>query len=99
MAVVNNKIESIYPLTPLQEGMLFYNIVDSSLSAYVVQMSYDINKKLSGDLITKALLLLSSKYLVLRTFFAHEKVSKPCQVVLKERELDYEYISRSEERR
>ena len=37
MLVLNSKIENIYSLTPLQEGMLFHYLNDQSSTAYVLQ--------------------------------------------------------------
>ena len=41
MAKVNKKIENIYSLTPLQEGMLFHNIYDSN-ELVVIYLIYDV---------------------------------------------------------
>ena len=95
MEVVNNKIENIYPLTPLQYGMLFHNLYEADSSAYVIQLELKINKNMNPEIIKKALKLLSDKYSVLRTFFVYEKVKDACQVVLKERVLEFEYIDLS----
>ena len=87
MEIVNNKIVNIYPLTPLQYGMLFHNLYETDSSAYVIQLELKIDKNMYPEIIKKALKLLSDKYSVLRTFFVYEKVKDGCQVVLKEREL------------
>ncbi|MBR1892401.1 MAG: amino acid adenylation domain-containing protein, partial [Lachnospiraceae bacterium] len=44
------------------------------------------------NIMKQALCLLSQKLSVLRTMIIYEKVKAPCQVVLKERELEFEYI-------
>ena len=85
MAVINNKIENISALTPMQEGMLFHNQISSESSAYVIQFVLNVEKLLRPDIIKDALDLLSRKYSVIRTFFVSEKVENPCQVVLRER--------------
>ena len=74
MAKVNNNIENIYPLTPLQEGMLFYNLYDKGSTAYVVQNVIKTSRIMDNDIIKKTLYILSQKYSVLRTIFVYEKV-------------------------
>ncbi len=95
MEIVNNKIVNIYPLTPLQYGMLFHNLYETDSSAYVIQLELKIDKNMYPEIIKKALKLLSDKYSVLRTFFVYEKVKDGCQVVLKERELEFGYTDLS----
>ncbi len=95
MEIVNNKIENIYPLTPLQYGMLFHNLYETDSSAYIIQLEFKIYKNIDPEIIKKALKLLSAKYSVLRTLFVYEKVKDACQVVLKERELEFDYIDLS----
>ncbi|MBQ9894377.1 MAG: hypothetical protein IJM38_03210, partial [Ruminococcus sp.] len=96
MVIVNDKIQNIYPLTPLQNGMLFHNLYEKESSAYLIQLEIKIEKNIEIGSIKKALKLLSDRYSVLRTFFVHEKVKEPCQVVLKERELEFEYVDLSD---
>ena len=72
--------------------MLYHSLVDSESSSYVVQNVYNIKGEINEDIIPKALKLLARKYDVLRTVIMHEKISKPRQVVLKDREIEYEKV-------
>jgi bacitracin synthase 3 len=83
-------ISDIYSLTPLQEGMLYHSLVEHESSNYVLQSAINIQGKIEEDLLPKALELLARKYEVLRTVILHEKLSKPRQLVLKQRQLEYE---------
>jgi len=90
MANINNtgkKIEAIYSLTPLQEGMLFNNIMNlqNEGNSYLCQHCMDINGDLSFELYSKALELLAYRYDVFRTVFLYDKIENPKQVVLKDR--------------
>ena len=87
--IVNNNIEDVYPLTPLQEGMLFHSLMDQGSTAYVIQFSYDVKIKLDVEYIEQALELLSQRFSALRTSFFYKKLDKPRQVVLKRRKPEF----------
>lgn len=80
-------IAKIYPLTPLQEGMLFHAVKDTDSSAYCLQMS----AKLQGDfylpIFEESMNKLVENYEVLRTVFVYQNLQRPRQVVFKERKV------------
>ncbi|MEL7002577.1 MAG: amino acid adenylation domain-containing protein [Bacteroidota bacterium] len=90
-------LEDIYPLSPMQEGMLFHHLLDTSDANYFEQM----NCRWSGDIIVEAVEQsmndLMARYEVLRTVFLHEGFSQPLQLVLKERKVDFKLIDVREE--
>ncbi|MBG9594565.1 thioester reductase, partial [Lysinibacillus sphaericus] len=94
---VNKLIENVYPLTPLQEGMLYHYLLDENTTDYVVQTVFSLDSKFNDKLATKALELLSERYSVLRTSIVFNKISKPQQIVLKERQIEYKSFQFSEE--
>ncbi|WP_024859841.1 condensation domain-containing protein [Ruminococcus flavefaciens] len=96
MAKVNKNIENVYPLSPLQEGMLFHYLSDRNTTAYILQSLYNIKENFDTEKIKQALALLSQRFSVLRTMFVYEKMKDIYQIVLKERELGYEYIDLSD---
>lgn len=79
-----NKIKLIYPLSPMQEGMLFHHILDPKASAYFQQFGFTLSGKLHRDAFEQAYAALLRRYDIFRTLFVHEKVARPVQVVLKE---------------
>ena len=83
------KIQDIYPLTPMQEGMLFHALYEEDPSMYFVQTSYRLHGELNIFYVKKSLNELLKRYDVLRTVFIHEDRERPLQVVLKEREIDF----------
>ncbi|NOQ25416.1 MAG: amino acid adenylation domain-containing protein, partial [Bacteroidales bacterium] len=85
------EIEDIYKLTPMQEGMLFHAIHDSESLAYFVQMSYLLNSEISVDIMQKSLNELFNRHEILRTVFIHKDVEIPIQIVLKNRECEFNY--------
>ncbi|MGG8495335.1 amino acid adenylation domain-containing protein [Tenacibaculum sp. TC6] len=81
-----NNIEKIYPLTPMQEGMLFHSIRDNS-DAYFNQLFYTTKGKIDVEVFSKSLEILSKRHDILRTAFVYEKTERPIQVVLKNRKI------------
>ncbi|NJD03238.1 MAG: AMP-binding protein, partial [Ruminiclostridium sp.] len=79
------KIQKIYPLTPMQEGMLFHSLIDNESKAYYYQLFFSINKTLDIMLFEKSFNFLIKRYDILRTSFVYQKIQQPRQVVLKER--------------
>ncbi|RNB58979.1 amino acid adenylation domain-containing protein [Brevibacillus gelatini] len=80
-------IAKIYPLTPLQEGMLFHAVKDSGSSAYCLQMSATIQGDFHLPLFEQSLNKLVENYEVLRTVFVYQNLQRPRQVVFKERKV------------
>ncbi|WP_347105970.1 amino acid adenylation domain-containing protein, partial [Mediterraneibacter gnavus] len=86
------EIERIYPLTAMQEGMLFHEITDSGLSKYTVQTAYLLNNELDLNAFEKSLQLLSKRLEALRTSFMYTKVSEPCQILLKDKKIECSFM-------
>ena len=86
---INPSIENIYSLTPLQEGMLFQCLEETSSSEYIVQNEFKITGKVFENEIKLALDLVAEKHSVLRTAIVHEKLTKPRQIVLKDRKIEF----------
>ncbi|MFD3262321.1 condensation domain-containing protein, partial [Paenibacillus lentus] len=79
------EIQKIYPLSPMQSGMLFHSIVDRDSHAYFEQMILKLQGELDLDKFTQSFQKLIERHDILRTIFVYEKVKKPLQIVLKER--------------
>ncbi len=87
-------LEDIYPLTPMQEGMLFHSLYDQNQkksSAYFEQFSYLFRGELNISLIEKSINALFHRYDILRTVFIHEGFDRPLQVVLPKRAVDFHF--------
>lgn len=78
-------LEDIYPLAPMQEGMLFYSLMKADRSVYLEQMSFRLHGELEVDLVEKSLNRLFKRYDILRTVFLHEDFEQPLQMILVER--------------
>ena len=84
-------IQDVYPLTPMQEGMLFHALNENTASAYFEQMSYRLKGSLEIEIIKESLNELMKRHDILRTAFVHEREGRPIQVVLKDRPVDFTY--------
>ncbi|GIN71759.1 hypothetical protein J14TS2_22340 [Bacillus sp. J14TS2] len=92
----NRVIEKIYPLTPMQEGMLFHKMFDEKSTSYVVQEVMSIKKQLDEQQVKKSLELLSIRHRILRTAVVYKKVKKPQQIILSNRKIEMETIDLSD---
>jgi amino acid adenylation domain-containing protein len=89
------KIQNIYPLTPMQQGMLFNYLCHKDSKAYFQQLCFSLEADLDIDVFERSVNKVIERYDVLRTIFVYEKVEEPKQVVLAERttKVFYEDIS------
>jgi amino acid adenylation domain-containing protein len=80
-------VEDLYPLSPLQQGMLFHTLLSPDSGAYVEQITYEMEGCLRPDLYRRAWQEALDRHPVLRTAFFWEKLPKPLQVVHRRLEL------------
>ncbi len=76
-----DNIEAVYPLTPLQLGMLFHTICRPELNLYFEQISGEIVGALHLDAFEAAWQHVTDRHDVLRTAFAWVDLEEPLQVV------------------
>lgn len=76
-----NNIEEIYPVTSLQEGMLFHSEVNQS-SEYISQLSIDLKGDLDLDKLEEAWNDTCRKYDVLRSVFRRNQMGDRYQIIL-----------------
>ncbi|NOQ28296.1 MAG: amino acid adenylation domain-containing protein [Bacteroidales bacterium] len=90
-------IEDIVDLTTLQEGILFHYLKDVSKNLYFVQLSLEIQGAVKFDYFQNAWNKVVANNEMLRTAYRWEKLNKPVQVILKEKNLDIRYYDLSKE--
>ena len=88
-------IQDIYPLTPMQEGMLFHSLIDTDSQAYFEQKSFTSKGGIDLEILEQSFNKLIERYDVLRTIIVHENVKTPKQVIVEKRKtsIHYEDIS------
>ncbi|WP_433730545.1 non-ribosomal peptide synthase/polyketide synthase [Actinoplanes sp. CA-051413] len=74
-------VEDIYPLTPLQAGMLFHSLVDAGSGAYVDQVRVRLSGVSDPAALAEAWQRVIDRTPVLRSAVAWEGLSRPVQVV------------------
>ncbi|MDQ0273779.1 non-ribosomal peptide synthetase, partial [Cytobacillus purgationiresistens] len=79
------EVQNIYPLTPLQEGILYHHLMDNTSKSYLEQMVLSIKGVIEPHILERALQLIIDRHEVLRTIFKSKKLERPLQVVLKSR--------------
>ena len=90
--LVNDNIEDVYRLMPLQKGMFFHNEIDNR--SYILQKVLVVNGKPDIELLKKAIELLTLRYEVFRTSFL--KSDDIYQVVYKKKNVDFSFKKISE---
>ncbi|WP_217556694.1 non-ribosomal peptide synthetase [Paenibacillus sp. GbtcB18] len=80
------KIKDIYPLSPMQEGMLYHSMLDRDSEVYFQQNIITVGEVLDRELVQQSLQLLIERYDIFRTVFVYKETERPLQVVLQERE-------------
>ncbi|MCP4148704.1 MAG: amino acid adenylation domain-containing protein, partial [bacterium] len=81
----NPAIEKIYPLTPMQEGMLFHHLYDNEKAMYFEQFVLHVRGHLDQGLFEKSMHALMDRHDTLGTVFVYKNLDRPLQVVLNKR--------------
>ncbi|OMF65502.1 non-ribosomal peptide synthetase, partial [Paenibacillus peoriae] len=84
----DGELENIYPMTPMQKGMLFHNMLDSRSSAYVEQSTFELKGTLDLVAFAASLDLLVQRHSTLRTNFRSDLQDEPLQVVYRSKRGD-----------
>jgi amino acid adenylation domain-containing protein len=80
---VSPSVEDIWPLTPLQEGLLFHSLfVDQGRDLYTVQVSLRLPEAVDLDRLQRAITSVVSRHSALRSAFVLDRADEPVQVVL-----------------
>jgi hypothetical protein len=75
------EVEDIYPLTPLQEGLLFHSLYSPESRVYLLQLYCTLRGRIDIESFKKAWQQAIDEYAVLRTSFVWEELEKPLQVI------------------
>jgi amino acid adenylation domain-containing protein len=88
--IKNEGIEAIYPLSPMQEGLLFHSLQSPDSGIYFVQLCSTLEGELNVVALKETWRQLIDRHAVLRTLFVWERREKPLQVVLPGIDLPWE---------
>ncbi|MCP5054669.1 MAG: AMP-binding protein, partial [bacterium] len=83
----SEKLKNIYPMTPMQEGMLFHTLKDNADSpgTYLEQCLISLEGGIGPDVIERSFQMLVERYDIFRSIFLFESVKQPMHVVMKQR--------------
>ncbi|WP_208340948.1 non-ribosomal peptide synthetase [Aetokthonos hydrillicola] len=82
-------IESIYPLSPVQQGMLFHSLYSPESGVYSERISFSIKGNIDFTAFKNAWKKVLDRHSALRTFFVWENQQTPLQIVLKHVDLSW----------
>ncbi|MGW0841591.1 amino acid adenylation domain-containing protein [Streptomyces sp. NPDC002787] len=82
------RIEDVWPLAPLQEGLFFHsNFDDSSLDVYTVHESFDFADRVDAGRLSAAVRTLLARNPSLRAGFTSEGLRQPVQFIVRDAEI------------
>ncbi|SDO60984.1 non-ribosomal peptide synthetase [Lentzea jiangxiensis] len=81
LAGTGAEVEDVYPLTPLQEGMLFHGLADPSSTAYFDQVRLRLTGVTDGRALATAWQRVVDRTPVLRGALVWDGVERPVQVI------------------
>ncbi|MBF0572698.1 MAG: AMP-binding protein, partial [Desulfamplus sp.] len=84
-------VQDIYPLTPMQENMLFSRLYDSDSTAYFEQFSFTLKGDVNLTLFEETWNIISQRHDIIRTSFIYKGVPRPLQVVRRTRPIEWHY--------
>src|SRR5262245_25849844 len=95
---VQENIEDIYPLSPLQEGILFHSLYDSTSGIYFEQIGFTFDGGIDIPAFESAWQEVLRRHTVLRTAFVWEGLKNPLQIVYREVRLQIRRLNWSDVR-
>ncbi|MGE0865790.1 MAG: condensation domain-containing protein, partial [Vicinamibacterales bacterium] len=93
MTIRREDLKDLYPLTPMQEGMLFHARQAPGSTAYTEQVVWRVSGAFDVARYQSAWDALHARHDALRSVFTHERSREPLQMILKERRADFGFES------
>ncbi|TAK60290.1 non-ribosomal peptide synthetase [Methylobacter sp.] len=90
-------VQDIYPLSPLQHGLLFHSVYAQQSSSYLQQVSWHFNGELNVELWRESWQQLIQRHPILRTGFDWLGAEQPLQVVFEQAPFAWQDIDYSNE--
>lgn len=85
-------IQDIYPLTPLQEGMLFHYLMAEKSDPYLIWSIYTFDDQQTLDAYVETFNVVISRHDILRTCLRWDGLREPVQLVLRQTQVHIEHV-------
>lgn len=79
--LTTKNIEDVYPLSPMQAGMLFHSLLAPESGVYCEQTSFELHGELNISAFAQAWKQVITRHPILRTACVWENIEKPLQIV------------------
>lgn len=94
-APTRDHVTALYPLSPMQEGMLYSGSQNKDGTAYHEQFTMQLGGALDPERFARAWQLLSARHEVLRTVFAQKGIARPLQLVTDSGGAEFYFVDHS----
>ena len=84
-------LDDIYPLSPMQQGILFHTLCAPEARLYFEQLSFVIRGALNVDAFRNAWHEVAERHAALRTCFRWEGLDEPIQIVWRRARIPFEF--------
>jgi len=85
-------VEDIYPLAPMQEGLLFHSLLNPNSGIYLMQDRYQIDGSVDAEAFRRAWQGVVDHHPILRTSFFWESRQRAHQIVHRQVRVPFEYF-------
>jgi amino acid adenylation domain-containing protein/non-ribosomal peptide synthase protein (TIGR01720 family) len=87
--LVKRQVHDLYPLSPMQEGLLFHTLYAPESGVYFEQFHFTLEGELNLSAFQQAWQQIINRHTILRTGFVWEGLEKPAQIVYKQVKLPW----------
>lgn len=91
-SISKRNLEAVYPLSPMQQGMVFHTLYAPQSGVYFVQTTFTIQGPLDGFIFEKAWQRGLARHSILRTSFVWQGLDRMLQVVHKDLKVPVEVL-------
>jgi amino acid adenylation domain-containing protein/thioester reductase-like protein len=93
-----SNVQDIYPLSPLQEGMLFHRLLNDKNDTYVLSTLFELESRAQVSALTNALQKVIDRHDILRSAMLWEQLPRPVQVVYRRAKLSVHELTLDRDR-